>query len=148
MNKRGFIDFEMVVVMLLVVMFGAAIVSVFRIWSMGDTREVNPNVWLGSCRTCLEQMNADIRYAKKLSISPEALDLEYFQGGTVSYLIASGTLLRKDSAGNQRRLLENLQSGLFTPHSKLSGFVTVLFLPNDKMAIPFFTSFSLRNSSQ
>lgn len=142
--RKGFIDYEWATTFLIALMFVATGFSVFRLWNAETATPENPNQWLEACQNCLDRMNADIKFAQQMRISSETLDITRPDGKAVTYQVAGDSLKRLENGGTETLLMKGLQSGLFSADPKLKGFVSVLLLSNDKMAMPFFTSFAAR----
>jgi len=141
--RKGFFEFDMVVLLFMIGILAATVFVVYRIFTFGNINTENFNPWLESCNSSLEQLSRDMRFGKKIEISEKTLEISTPEEGMTTYSI-SDKLIRRDSSGKEQILMTNLKQGLFSPHPNLSGLVTVLCISQDPMDMPFFTSFSLR----
>ena len=144
MRRKGFLDLEWATILCFIIIIAGTLFSVYRLWNADGAPVNTSNHWLQSCQGCLEKMNRDIKFAATTDVASDSLKISRSDGKVIVYRVNNETLTRQEDQGQNDVLLNHLQSGIFSISPKLPDLISVMFLPQDRMAFPFFTSFATR----
>ncbi|MBF0543543.1 MAG: hypothetical protein HQM08_03875 [Candidatus Riflebacteria bacterium] len=150
MNKKnsvGLLSFEGALILTIIVMFLATIYAILNILNPAKIPNDKPSQLIIVFQNILNRMDKDIRYANSVQVTSSTITLKRNDEKQVAYIVENGSLFL-DEDGKKTTLIRGLYQGKFWIHPDLPSLVSVLFVPSDRMAFPFFTSFAIRGISK
>ena len=146
--SRGFITVQVLFGLLLVTLLGGLIL--FLPVTQQKVRPPSEQAvkWLERYHGLLERLNTDLRLARQVQVQADSLEVTDAGGEPVLYRFQSGSFERQVRNQPAYVFMSGLKSGSFFRGQLLPNLISVLLVPDDTQAPPFFTSFSLRGGSQ
>ncbi len=142
--KRGVASLEMTLFLAFFLMLGGTVYSVFqfiRSQETWGTRKADSSV---GCQLFIDGLRTDARFCWKAEGTPEKVALFRKDGSTITYRVASGTIVRAAGTTPESVVLSGISSGAFQLWERPSRLVSVFFFPQDLESPAAFTSVALK----
>ncbi|GAB4273920.1 MAG: hypothetical protein Kow0029_13910 [Candidatus Rifleibacteriota bacterium] len=146
MRRRGELSFEGILGLAFLAVLLTTIMAVYQFHVAQSPRQVETTNVVSSYNLVLESLGEDTKYADSMQMTPEGVDLIEKNRIFAKYRFMNGNLYRIDASDRGSILIGKLDKAIFRTHPELKKLLMVTLLPQDKMQIPFFTSFALRGS--
>lgn len=145
--KKGELSFETIIGLAFLAVFLTTLMAVYQFKLSQSPERIEVTDVVTSYNHVLETLRIDSRFASNLSLTQDGVDLMSGENIFTSYRFMNGNLYRTDATGKGSILMSKLEKASFRVHPNLNNLLMVTLLPEDKMQIPFFTSFAMRGSS-
>ena len=147
MTRRGQFSFESILILAFIILLSTTVLAVYKFHQSRINGKQNPEDIVVVYSSLLDQLRADALFANKLEINTNQIKLFENEKLLASYRFENKTLMRTDSKQQEQILLRKIENGGFHQPEKLDNLFSVWILPENKMDIPFITSFAIRGEN-
>ncbi len=145
--KKGELSFEAILGLAFLAVFIATLISVYQFYLTQNPERIDTSDVVTSYSLVLENLKNDVKFADSMKIITDGAELYENQKLLSAYRHINGNLYRTNAEGKGCILMNRLEKATFKAHPALGKLLMVTLLPEDKMQIPFFTSFALRGGN-
>jgi hypothetical protein len=145
--RKGELSFEAIIGMAFLAVFLTTLMAVYQFYTVQSPKRTDVSDVVTSYNLVLESIRADARFADSMKLTDNGVELIEKGKLLAGYHFISGNLYRTDIENKGNILMGRLEKAVFMAHPQLSKLLMVKLLPEDKMQIPFFTSFALRGGA-
>lgn len=144
-RRQGELSFEGILAIAFLTMIVATVIAILQFHNAQNPgSQVEADITSGYNQVLIN-MRQDVRFAARADCAADGVSLFDTQNSLIAvYRFMKDSCYRFDSSGKGQLLIDRLEKTSFRLHTSMNNLLMVTLLPEDKMQIPFFTSFALR----
>lgn len=149
--RRAEISFEAILAAAFITILMLTFFAVYQFYSGPAFTTSGDSEMADEYYSFLSQMRSHMRYATEFEVGHDYVmlksDTESTEKTLATYRLFDSKIVCFDPDDNGQTIISGIQKAVFNSHPRVNGLLMVSIFPEDKMFIPFFTSFALRGTS-
>lgn len=143
--RKGELSFEAILGMAFLAVFISTMLAVYQFYLAQNPERTDSTDVVTSYTRIFDNFSTDAKFAGSMKLLADGVELYEKEKLLATYRFISGNLYRTNNEGKGTILMNRLEKVIFK--SLQTNLLTVTILPEDKMQLPFFTSFALRGGN-
>ncbi len=147
-GRKGELSFDAILAIAIITLLFATVIAVLQFQNSQNPPPESGKDIIASYDLLLKSLRHDAKFAARFKPSDDGKSVILFSSNNekISQYTLIDTNLFRVEAGKEQLLCSKIGLANFKLHPELENLLITTLLPEDKMQIPFFTSFALRGT--